>query len=64
MPVWLFTALELACVVVLLAGVALVFVPAALILAGVLGIVACEYHDRRRAIETIRRAEADRQAAR
>lgn len=38
---WL-TLVEVVFVAVLLVGVALIFVPAALILAGVLGVVACE----------------------
>ena len=63
MPVWLLALLELASVGMLLTGVALVFPPAALILAGVLGIVACEYHDRRRLIETSRRGGAKAETA-
>lgn len=42
MKAWLLLAVELLAVLVLLAGVAMVYQPAALILAGVLGVLACE----------------------
>jgi len=42
MLAWILLALELVFVGVLLAGVALIYVPAALILGGILGVWACE----------------------
>ena len=42
MPSWLLTLIEAVCVAVLAAGVAMIYVPAALVLLGVLGILACE----------------------
>ena len=42
MNTWLLLTIELVCVALLVAGVALVYVPAAMVLAGVLGVVACE----------------------
>ncbi len=50
--------LEVFFALVLVAGVAFVYWPAALILAGVLGIVACEKHTTRRPVlRPVRRAE-------
>lgn len=42
MPYWLLLVVELLSVAVLAAGVAMIYVPAALVLVGVLGILACE----------------------
>lgn len=42
MPLWLLIVAELACVAAVVAGVAMIWLPAAVILAGILGVVACE----------------------
>ena len=47
MPEWLLNLLELVCVAVFVAGIAMIYVPAALIVAGTLGVIAFEYLDRR-----------------
>lgn len=47
MPSWLLNVLELLCVACFVAGVALIYPPAAFIVAGLLGVLAFEYLDRR-----------------
>lgn len=42
MAVWILLGIELLCVAVLLAGVAVLSVPTAMILGGALGVLACE----------------------
>lgn len=42
MPLWLLIVIEVACVAVLVTGVVLIYVPAALILAGIAGVFVCE----------------------
>lgn len=49
MPSRLLMIVELACVALVVAGVALIYVPAALIVAGVLGYFACEWGELRAA---------------
>jgi hypothetical protein len=41
-PLWLLIVIEVLCVGVLVAGVVMIYVPAALILAGVAGVLVCE----------------------
>ena len=43
MPKWLLFTLEAAFLAALLLGVAMIYIPAAFIMAGVLGILACEW---------------------
>lgn len=49
MPSRLLMIVELACVALVVAGVALIYVPAALIVAGILGYFACEWGELRAA---------------
>jgi hypothetical protein len=42
MPEWLLNTLEVLCLLTLFVGVGLIYVPAALIVAGVLGVLLCE----------------------
>lgn len=51
MPEWLLNTLELLCLAAFVAGIALIYVPAALIAAGALGVFALEYVDARAKIE-------------
>lgn len=51
MPEWLLNTLEVLCLVSFVAGIALIYVPAAFIVAGALGVVAFEYLDRRIKLE-------------
>ena len=50
MPVWLLIVVELLFVVAFVAGVALIYVPAAFIVGGVLGVLACEWLGRTRKV--------------
>lgn len=47
MPEWLLNTLELVCLLTLVIGVGLIYVPAALIVAGVLGVLLCEAASKR-----------------
>jgi hypothetical protein len=42
MPSWALVLVELLCLGLVVAGIALIYVPGSLILAGVLGVVVCE----------------------
>lgn len=60
MPSWLILLLEIVFVGLIVAGVALVYVPAAFVLAGVAGVLACE----RGAVTQARRLAIERRAER
>jgi uncharacterized membrane protein YvlD (DUF360 family) len=47
MAEWLLNSLELLCVITFIVGIGLIYVPAALIVGGALGVVAFEFLDRR-----------------
>lgn len=51
MPEWLLNTLELLCVLAFVVGIGLIYVPAAFIIGGLIGVVAFEYLDRRMKIE-------------
>ena len=51
MSEWLLNSLEFLCLVAFIIGVGMIYVPAAFIIGGLLGVVAFEYLDRRMKIE-------------